>query len=124
MRSILSLIMLFVVAVVASGQEGKEKPFPGKYMLPDADFVVMLNLKQFRNTPIYKKHHKKDLEKLVGLEPVAQMLRELGLNPLQDIDHVCMAEGRSCFSKDKREGPYVVVRGRFDSNKLQAAAKK
>ena len=88
----------------------------------DAEVVVQVNVRQLLRTPLVKKH---------GLDPIKtllqhnaelqQLLTAAGLDPLKDIDSLCL-----CISGNPMAGGKLlaVVRGDFDVNKARKAAEE
>jgi len=94
---------------------------PDAKLVPaDADFVLVANYQQLVNSAMFKKH---------GMEPFKQALQDpeikgaldaLGLDPLKDIDTVVVTNSGKL---DSSGNLFVAVKGRFDLDKIAAAAK-
>jgi hypothetical protein len=128
MRCTLSLALALVLTTAAPAA-----PLPAgtslgeKYLLDDADFIAVVQVKQVLASPLYKKNDDKLIGDLLKTEPVAELLKEAGLDPLKDIDRIVMMIGHSCFETDAKlggGGPVFLVQGRFDLVKILAAADK
>jgi hypothetical protein len=121
---------LFSLAAPASAvplpKDGSEQlgPLSVKYLPDDADGVIVLNVRQVLASPAYQKAFARQLGGLLRDDKVAATLRDLGVNPLKDIDRVCLALGRSGGEKRAGVGAFLLVAGRFDPAKLKAGAKK
>jgi hypothetical protein len=92
-------------------------------LLPaDSELVVTVNVRQILESPLFKKHVAlKDAqdaltEHLPG--EANQILKDLGFDPFTDLDSVTVA-GPGGHDKDRG---LIVVRGRFDADKIKARA--
>jgi hypothetical protein len=96
-----------------------------KYLPDDADFVLIVNVKEALATPAYTKHYQKQVETLLKMAPVQEALKGTGVDPLRDIERVIVAVGPSSHRADPTGpggGPFVILEGRFDPMKLRARA--
>jgi len=92
---------------------------PDRLLPPDSDIVVSFNVRQVLGSDIVKQYALKDLQEKVQGKDAQKFLRELGLDPLKDVDRVVI--GMS--GKDETDFKYlVVVHGTFDPEKLYGAA--
>jgi hypothetical protein len=83
--------------------------------------VVTVNLKQLLHAPLVKHHALACLRQVCeDKEEVRVILDVLSLNPLRDLDRLTMA---SVGKGDKAEC-VCIVRGRFDTARIQSAAKQ
>src|ERR1700722_13302674 len=119
MRTALSLAVLLFLTVTVQAAPLPEAPLlTDKYLLDDADFVLVANVKQILASPVYKKSYDKVVGDFLKEEKVASLLKDLGVDPLKDVDRVCAVMGRSFFPGGKAgagSGPLLLVQGRFDS---------
>jgi hypothetical protein len=106
-------------------------------LLPDdTTFVVSVNVKQVLESPLFTKHHQKQVEELLKKDVVQNILKDTGFDPLKDLDRVMFVMCQSSFQeegtrevpKDKAgsagEGPVILIQGRFDAAKIQARVKQ
>jgi hypothetical protein len=104
---------------------GPSVPRLEKYLLDDADFVLLVNVKQVLSSPMYKKSFEKPVEEFLK-QPAAQaILKDAGFDPLKDIGWVAIYAGRSCHPRDGmppgfNSGPVFALHGKFDGAKLHA----
>jgi hypothetical protein len=59
------------------------------------------------------------------MDPVQELLKTAGLDPLKDVERVIVAVGPSSHHTNpdgRGGGPFIIVEGRFDQAKLRAAA--
>lgn len=92
---------------------------PDRLLPPDADVVVSVNVRQALESDIVKQYALENLKQTLQGNDAQKMLRELGLDPLKDVDRVTI--GMS--GKDETDFKYlVVVHGTFDPEKLYKAA--
>src|SRR5262249_47415673 len=67
----------------------------------------------------------KQLGELLRLGKVAATLQDLGVNPLKDIDRICLVLSRSSqVEKGAGVGAFIQLTGHFNPAKLKAGAKK
>jgi hypothetical protein len=130
-RHAVSLAALFSLVVPASavplpkGGSARLGPLSVKYLLDDADGVVVLNVRQVLASPVYQKAFAKQLTWLLRDGKVAATLQDCGVDPLKDIDRICLVLGRSSqVEQGAGIGAFLLVTGRFDPAKLKAGAKK
>jgi hypothetical protein len=95
-----------------------------KYLPDDVDGVLVINVKQIMSSPGYKKNFHKQLADLVARAEVQEYLKDIGFDPLKDIEQVVLCLSKSCFrtegrNRDEGEGPFILFRGKFDSQKLK-----
>jgi len=84
-----------------------------KYLPDAADGVINVNVRQFLDSELIKKA---GLDKLLTGDESQNTLKALGLDPLKDIDRVIISN-----DKASNDG-YFIVQGKFDPEKLAAAA--
>ncbi|HYH63917.1 MAG TPA: hypothetical protein VD866_04395 [Urbifossiella sp.] len=108
---------LALAAVVAAGPARGADVDP---LLPaDADVVMSVNVRQALQSDIVKQYALDSLKKKLQENDVQTILRDLGLDPLKDLDRVVV--GMS--GNDNTDFKYlVIVHGTFDPEKLYKAA--
>jgi hypothetical protein len=114
---------ILLVALFASTAPAAEVD---KYLLDDTDAVLGLDVKLLMQSPLVKKNYLPLVQKqLQGNAEVQKNLKELGFDPLKDIDRILVVHGESCHrgvSGKEEFAPFVIVRGRFDTAKIHAKA--
>ena len=83
----------------------------------DADVVVSVNVRKILDSELFKKYGKDDAEKALLDENAKKMLTAVGLDPLKDVDSILFTNAG--IDKSRR---LVVVRGKFDVDKIKATA--
>jgi hypothetical protein len=95
-----------------------------KYLLDDADGVLVVNVKLIAESPGYKKGLQKQLADLVARPEVQEYLKDTGFDPLKDVERVVFCMSRSCMRGDGEtnsdNGPFMLFQGKFDAAKLKA----
>lgn len=95
-------------------------PKPDRLTPSDAEVVVQVNVRQLLQTPLVKKHALDRLKALLQRnDELKQMLTAVGLDPLKDIDTICLSTSGNPMTGGKL---LAVVRGDFDSDKARKAA--
>src|SRR5262249_39603493 len=90
-----------------------------KYLLDDTDAVLTVNVKQITASPVYTKNFQKQVEGLLKMEPVANVLKGTGVDPLKDIERATLVTGRSCYGPEGQVkepskisgGPLIIAQG-------------
>jgi hypothetical protein len=107
-----------------------------KYLLDDAHLVVTVNVQKALASPAYQKHYQAQVETLLKADLAQAVIKDLGFDPLKDIDRITLVAGLSCYRDepqmengqvvgfDSQAGPYFIVQGRFDAAKLDAKVKQ
>jgi len=109
----LGLALLALCAAAPSRAAQPDPLVPG-----DAEMVVAVNVRQMLDSPLVKKYSLGQMKAALKANEQAQkMLAATGVDPFKDVDRVVLAKGAG--GNDK---VLVVVRGRFDPEKVQAAA--
>jgi hypothetical protein len=84
-----------------------------KYLHDGTDGVITFNVRQFLDSPLIKKA---GLDKALAKDDQAQaILKELGLDPLKDVERIIFGGGAE-------EASLVVVQGKFDATRFHAKA--
>jgi hypothetical protein len=96
-----------------------------KYLLDDADGVLVIDIKQILASPAYKKHFHKQLTDLVAMPAVQEYLKNIGFDPLKDVERMIICLSKSCFTPGaigaaNDDGPYMLFQGKFDAAKVKA----
>ena len=96
-----------------------------KLLPADAEYVIHFNLKQIIDSEIVKKYALEQLKQGLQGNDAQAMLKELGLDPLKDVEKITI--GASGTDQNDAKA-LIIVRGNFDPDKLfkaaDAAAKK
>lgn len=102
-----------------------------KYLLNDTDAVIVLNVKQVIEAPLFKKHYEEVLRKLLGSSAeTQQQLKDVGVDPFKDVERIFIVHGESSHRLDPKPGAkgesslFFIVRGKFDAAKFQAKAEQ
>jgi hypothetical protein len=108
---------LALAAVVAVGPARGADPDP--LLPPDADIVLSVNIKQALGSDIVKQYALEKIKEGLKGNDAQKFLRELGLDPLKDLDRVIVGGS----GKDETDAKFlVIVHGTFDPEKLYKAA--
>jgi hypothetical protein len=103
-----SLLALFVVAAVSAAPTRAADI--EKYLSDETDGVVTIDLKGFFGSALAKKL---GLDKSLGDDKAARMLKEVGLDPAKDIDRAVIGLGAG-------NQKVIVLEGKFDPAKMEA----
>jgi hypothetical protein len=116
-RLVRPVLGLALAAALTAGSSRAAEPDP--LLPPDSDIVVSMNVRQALESDIVTKYALKSLQDKLQDKDAQKFLRDLGLDPLKDVERVVI--GMS--GKDETDFKYlVVVHGNFDPEKLYAAA--
>jgi len=123
--ALLVAVMLVATALVPPARAADETD-PGsdtaKWMVNDAEVVVAINIKQMVGSAVMKKGGTDAIKAMInGKEEVKNVLEATGIDPLKDI-HSITVSGAGSNPKDVKA--LVVVRGKFDLDKVHGAAEK
>jgi hypothetical protein len=115
-----ALSSLFVILACAATVPAAELD---RYLVDDTDAVVGLDVRMLLKTPLVQKNYLPLAKKQLAANAELQKnLKELGFDPLRDLDRVLVVHGDSCHrmvdGKDEFV-PLIIVRGRFDTMKIQ-----
>jgi hypothetical protein len=123
---LLAAALLAPAVPAAAAPAPPARPDLTRFLLDDADFVLVVNVKQILASPAFTKTYQKQVEELLKSEAVKPWLEGSGFDPLKDIERLIVVMGRSCHPSDQpgEAGPVVFVRCRFDPDKLRAKADK
>jgi hypothetical protein len=113
-RSGLGAALAVVLAAPAARAAEVDKLIPA-----DADTVVYVNVRQIIDSEIIKKFALEQMRQTLQGNEAQKFLKELGLDPLKDIDKVIIGAS----GKDQNDmKALVIVRGKFDPDRLYKAA--
>jgi hypothetical protein len=104
-KSLLALVVVALVVAAPTRAADIEK-----YLSDETDGVVTIDVKGFFTSPLAKKL---GLDKSLRDESAARMLKEIGLDPAQDID-------RAVIGLSAGNQKVIVVEGKFDPAKMEA----
>jgi hypothetical protein len=112
---------LFIVLACAAITPAAELD---RYLIDDTDAVIGIDLRMLLKTPLVQKNYVQTAQKQLQANAELQKnLKELGFDPLRDVDRILLVHGDSCHrsvnGKDEF-APLVIVRGRFDTMKIHA----
>jgi len=109
----LGLTLALVCAAAPSRAVDQDKLVPG-----DAEMVLVVNLRQLLGSPLVKKYGLEQMKEALKSNDQAQrMLNAAGLDPFTDVDRVIVTK-----ASGGNDRALVVVRGRFDQEKVHTAA--
>ena len=113
-----------VAAAVAAVLAGASAPAAraadvDKYLPADSEYVVAVNVRQVLDSEIIKKYALGQIKDLLAGSDPQKFLKDLGLDPLKDVDRVVI--GASGTDQTDFKG-LVIVHGKFDPQKLYKAA--
>jgi len=115
------LALGFALAPLALAQ-ADPAPDIEKWLVNDAEVVVAVNFKQMLGSDVMKKGGREGLQKLLDSKAeVKTILEATGIDPLKDVSSLVLS-GSVASAKDVKA--LVVVRGKFDLDKVHAAAEK
>jgi hypothetical protein len=86
-----------------------------QYLPDDADFVLVVNVREIAASPLYTRHFQKQLQELLKTDGVPQGLRDLLTALPRDVERLTVAIGRSGYGQPEdtaHSGPTIVVEGR------------
>jgi hypothetical protein len=111
-----------MVAVFAVGVAPALRAAEVDALLPsETESIIHVNVKQILESDIIKKFALGQLKQTLEGNDAQKQLKELGLDPLKDINSV----SAGVWGQDKDDMNYLaVIRGSFDAEKLFAAAEK
>jgi hypothetical protein len=112
-RTLTALVLGLAVALPAFAAEPAAPKFE-KYLPDAADGVITINVRQLLDSELIKKA---GLDKALAGDDAQKSFKELGLDPLKDIERVIISG-----DKEKGDDAFVIVQGKFDPAKLAAAA--
>jgi len=122
MRRILPLLSALVLVFAATAPAAEVD----KYLLDDTDGVVGVNVKMLLDSQLFKKNYLPVVQKhLQGNADLQKNLKEVGFDPLKDVDRILLVHGDSCHRTEGSKSefsPFIIVRGRFDPAKFHAKA--
>jgi hypothetical protein len=112
-RPVLGLALAAAVTATSAAAE------PDRLLPADTDIVLSVNVRQALGSDLVKEYALGNLKQVLDGGDVQQLLKELGLDPLKDIDRVVVGAS----GKDETDlKTLAIVRGRFNAEKLYRAA--
>jgi len=119
----LCLAVLVVCPLASKAQPADPTPDTENWMVNDAEVVVLVNVKQMLASDIVKKEGGIEAIKgaIAGNEQAKAVFEATGIDPLKDINTILLS-GTAASPKDVKA--LVVVRGKFDLDKIHSAAEK
>jgi hypothetical protein len=110
-------LTVFLAAAVAVSARAVE---PDKYLPSDSEAVLVINVRQILESPLIKKHALEQIKSQMESNADAKkFFKATGLDPLRDIHEVIVGATLGGGAEPKF---LVVVRGKFDVEKIQEAA--
>jgi hypothetical protein len=118
--------------LLLAGLGRADEPESFKYLPTDSNLVIVLNVKQVRAWPPFKKEVRAKLAELLKNKDVQRVLKGTGFDPLRDLDRVVIvqAESSTVYYQDKHSAyansnpSFFLLEGQFDEAKLVARAQK
>ncbi len=111
-----AMVALFATALAAPTRAAEVDNLLPK----ETEFVVHVNVKQMLESEIVKKFALAQLKQALEGQDAAKTLKDLGLDPMKDIDKVTLG----LWGKDKDDMNGVsIVRGTFDAKKIMEASR-
>ena len=101
------------LAVVLAAQTTRAAD-PDKLLPADAEFVLSVNVKQIVESDIIKKYALAQMKQALQGNDAQKMLKELGLDPLKDIDRVVLGGSGKWFHAASLPGVFV-AKGKLHS---------
>jgi hypothetical protein len=99
-----------------------------KYLLDEAHLAATINVQKGLESAAYKRQFQPQVEGLLKTELVQAAIKDLGFDPLKDVDRITLVTGLSCYKDEPRmeNGQIVgldsqarpliiIVQGRFDA---------
>src|SRR5436305_6233402 len=111
-KSLWSLPALLVVALSVQSAE------PDRLLPGDTEQVVHINIKQILGSQLFKKYALPDIEKqLKDNKEYKQLQEATGVDVLKDVNSIVIANSGTTGKK-----ALVILRGRFDQDKIHKSA--
>jgi hypothetical protein len=129
-------VWLLAVGLVHLALPSHAAELDRKYLLDDSHLVVTVNVQKTLESAAYKKQFQPQVDGLLKTEVVQAVIKDLGFDPLKDIERITVVMGLSSHKDeprmengqivgfDSQAGPLIIVQGRFDAAKLEAKAKQ
>ena len=113
---------MLVGAVLAAGLTLPARAAEVDPLLPaETESVMFVNVRQVLDSDLVKKYAKAQIEQALKARDNQKILESLGLDPFKDIDRITMGSwGKGAEDMEA----VVVIRGKFDPEKLFAAAQQ
>jgi hypothetical protein len=111
----IGLAVLGLAALLAAPLSAAEVD---RFLPKDTEVLLSFNFRQLLDSPLLKDKHGAIRDALQNNDQVADVLKDLGLDPLKDIDSLTVA---APGAGDQDQG-LMILRGRFNVAKLKARA--
>jgi hypothetical protein len=92
-----------------------------KWLLSEPEAVMTINIKQIIGSDIFKANRPKVKEMIDHSEGVKTLLEAAGLDPFKDVDSILISSAGGTGRDAKAQ---IVIKGRFDTDKIHTALKK
>jgi hypothetical protein len=104
------------IALVALAAPATPAAQPDKLIPGDAQLVASINFRSLLNSALFKKYGEEQLKAAINGNPEAkQAFEAMGIDPFKDIDSATVSSN----SLTQQDQILVVVRGRYDLDKIQ-----
>lgn len=121
----LALLAALLVGGAALAQPGAEPASDSNWLLPNAELVIKLNVKQLMASDLMKTAGPDAFKKALETnEKAKKAFDATGLDPTKDLDTIVISASGSGAKSPKDVKSRIVVRGRFDAEKITEALKK
>ena len=95
-----------------------------KYLPDDAQMVAVVNVKQVTSWAPFQKQFRDQIEQVLKTEPVPDVLKDTGFDPLRDVDRVVIVAAAGVVAPPPQSTSFILVQGKFDADKLEAKARQ
>jgi hypothetical protein len=109
------------LAVVLAAAPTARSAEPDKLLPADSELVAYVNVRQIIESEIIKKYALEQMKQTLQGNDAQKFLKELGLDPLKDVDKVVIGMSGTPGNPNDARG-LLIVRGKFDPDKLYKAA--
>jgi hypothetical protein len=119
----LSAVALLCMAFPLQAAPAPDEPTVkiDKYLPDETGGVFVVDVKQILASKAFTKDLKKKVEDLLKMEQAQMVLKDSGFDPLKDIDRIVLAVTPGA---NGRSGPFFIVEGLFNAEKLAAKAEE
>jgi len=116
-----SLAALLISSLAFARPDSDPVPESSKWLVEGAEVVLALNVKQMFSSELMKKGGAEAVKGLIsGNEHAKTVFEATGIDPVKDIDTITLS-GTMSTPKDVKA--LVVVKGKFNLDKIQTAAR-
>jgi len=95
-----------------------------KYLMNDTALLVVVTAKPIKDSAVFAKNVKPELEKLLDHEKFAKYFAAFGVKPIRDLERVVIAAGeekRRTGNEPREERIQIFWQGKFDEKKVKGA---